>query len=74
VALSLSHEAAPVEELVSTLASEHEISKQVSTQVISWFGRVEGGIWTMDTNAVLREAGLGILRLHKVNDAYSARA
>ena len=66
VSLSLPHTAAPVEELVSTLADEHEISNTVSTQVMSWFGVIKDGKWAMDVDAVLKEIGLGLLRDHKV--------
>jgi len=66
ISLSLSHQAAPIEELVSALADEHEIPRAVSNQVISWFGNVNEGLWTMDIDAVIRELGLGILRHHRV--------
>ncbi|KAH7920068.1 hypothetical protein BV22DRAFT_1040301 [Leucogyrophana mollusca] len=65
VSLGLSHQAAPVEELVSTLADEHEIPRQVTEQVVAWFGDVNEGLWSMDANAVTTEIGLGILRHHK---------
>jgi sister chromatid cohesion protein DCC1 len=64
--LSLSHHAAPVEELTSALADEHEIPRQISTQVMSWFGDVREGKWKMDVDDVVKEVGLGILRNHKV--------
>jgi sister chromatid cohesion protein DCC1 len=66
VSLSLPHHAAPVEELVSTLADEHEISRTVSTQVMSWFGVIKDDKWTIETSAVLKEIGLELLRSHKV--------
>jgi sister chromatid cohesion protein DCC1 len=66
VALSLSHDAASVEELTSTLADEHEIPRQISTQVMSWFGHLHDGKWKMDVDGVMREIGLGILRQYKV--------
>lgn len=65
VSQSLSHEAAPVTELVSSLADE-QISSQVAAQVVAWFGAVEDGRWKMDVDGVMREVGLGILRHHKV--------
>lgn len=66
ISLSLSHQAAPIEELVSALADEHEIPRAVSNQVISWFGYVNEGLWKMDVDAVIRELAVGILRHHKV--------
>ena len=68
VSLSLPHQAAAVEELVSALADEHEIPREVTGQVISWFGTVKEGLWEMDANAVVAELGLGILRHYKVGD------
>jgi sister chromatid cohesion protein DCC1 len=58
-----------VEELVSTLADEHEISRTVSTQVMSWFGVVKEEKWSMDVNSVLKELGIGLLKNHKVRRA-----
>jgi hypothetical protein len=66
VSLSLPHHAAPKAELVSTISDEHEISKEVCTQVMSWFGEIRGDKWAMDVDAVLTEVGLGILRNYKV--------
>jgi len=66
VSLSLPHQAAAAEELVSAMADEHEIPREVSGQVISWFGFVKEGLWEMDVNAVIAEIGLGILRHYKV--------
>lgn len=53
-------------DLENILAEEHEISRQVSSQVILWFGVVENDRWKMDVDAVVKEIGLGILRNHKV--------
>lgn len=66
VSLSLPHRAAAVDELVSAMADEHEIPREVSGQVISWFGPIKEGLWEMDVNAVVAEIGLGILRHYKV--------
>ncbi|KAI6026244.1 hypothetical protein PISMIDRAFT_629149 [Pisolithus microcarpus 441] len=65
VTLSLSCQAAEVEELVSTLADEHEVPREVSAQIISWFGTVKEGLWEIDIRAVVAEIGLEILRHHK---------
>jgi len=65
LSLSLPHSAAPIEELTSALADEHEIPRSVSTQVMSWFGRIYEGKWGMDVDAILKEVGLSILSDHK---------
>lgn len=66
VSLSLSHQAAPVKELASSLEDEHDIKRKVSTQVMSWFGDIDEGMWKMDVNATVKEVGVGILRTFKV--------
>ena len=66
VSLSLSHDAAPVEDLVSALVEAHDVPREVSSQVMGWFGQVDEGTWKMDVKAVVAEIGLGILRHHKV--------
>ena len=66
VSLSLSHQAAPVEDLAAALDDEHEIKREVSRQVMAWFGGVRAGLWTMDVDATVKEVGLGILRAYKV--------
>ena len=66
ISLSLSHDAAPVDDLVSALADEHDVPRDVSNQVMSWFGQVEAGTWKMHVDAVVAEIGLGILRHYKV--------
>jgi len=70
ISLSLSHEAAPVDDLVSALADDHDIPRDVSNQVMSWFGQVEEGTWKMDVNAAVAEIGLGILRHYKVPSSH----
>lgn len=66
ISLRLSHEATPVDDLVSALADDHDVPRDVSNQVMSWFGQVEEGTWKMDVNAVVAEIGSGILRHYKV--------
>ncbi|KAG6378176.1 sister chromatid cohesion protein Dcc1 [Boletus reticuloceps] len=66
ISLSLVHDAAPVDDLVSALADDHDISRGVSIQVMSWFGRIEENTWKMDVNAVVAEIGLGIIRHYKL--------
>lgn len=66
VSSSLSHKSAPVEEVISALADEHEVPRQVSTQIMVWFGEIHEGKWRMNADGVVKEIGLGILRNHKV--------
>ncbi|KAF7971813.1 hypothetical protein HWV62_19903 [Athelia sp. TMB] len=47
ITLGLSYKSAPAGELVDALADEHEISRQVSEQVIGWFGVITHGRWKM---------------------------
>ncbi|OCH89001.1 hypothetical protein OBBRIDRAFT_779081 [Obba rivulosa] len=65
VSLSLPHTAAPVDRLVDTLAQAYDIQRDVSTQVMSWFGTILSDSWDMDVDAVVKEVGLGLLRPHK---------
>ena len=72
VSLSMQHTAASVEALSTSLAEDHEVSRAVSTQIMSWFGEIQDGKWKMDVNAIVREVGLGILRNHRVLFFYSS--
>ena len=68
VSLSLSHDAASVIELSQTLEREHEVKREVTLQVMRWFGVVdtENESWSVDVEKVVRQVGLGVLRQHKV--------
>ncbi|KAL5528520.1 DCC1 [Sanghuangporus sanghuang] len=65
VSLSRSTDGAPVLDIIETIQSDHEISPDVSRQVMSWFGRIDSSLstetWTMDVDAVVRQIGIGIL-------------
>ncbi|PPQ94004.1 hypothetical protein CVT25_009852 [Psilocybe cyanescens] len=65
VSLSMKHASVSVEDLSSALADDHEVSRAVSTQVMSWFGEIKDGRWKMDVEGVVKELGLGILRKHR---------
>ncbi|KAI0682980.1 sister chromatid cohesion protein Dcc1 [Cytidiella melzeri] len=66
VSLSLSYENAPAHDLVTALEEEHEINRDVTRQVMQWFGEVTGeGCWKMDVAATVKEVGIGILRAHR---------
>ncbi|KAE9410644.1 hypothetical protein BT96DRAFT_1012143 [Gymnopus androsaceus JB14] len=66
-ALSLNHESVPIEKLCTALADEHDVPRTVSAQVMGWFGDINEleGRWTLNVDAVVREAGLGILKESK---------
>ena len=68
VSLSQPHNAASVLELSRSLEFEHEVRREVTLQVMRWFGRVDdaGERWEMDVEKVVRQVGLGILRHYKV--------
>lgn len=68
VSLSQPHDAASVLELSQSLQYEHEVRREVTLQVMRWFGQVDGADerWEMDVEKVVRQVGLGILRQHKV--------
>ncbi|KAF9076722.1 sister chromatid cohesion protein Dcc1 [Rhodocollybia butyracea] len=66
-ALSLNHASVPVEKLSTALVDDHDVPRIVSVQVMSWFGDIGDidGRWKMDVDAVVKEAGLGILKESK---------
>lgn len=68
VSLALPHDDVPLDDLISSLAEDHEVSRAVSTQLMAWFGNVSesGGKWKMDVGAVMKEIGIGLLRRHRV--------
>ncbi|GBE81571.1 hypothetical protein SCP_0313000 [Sparassis crispa] len=65
VSLSLPHDAASAEELSAALEDRHEIKREVTMQVMAWFGDVTDKKWKMDVAAVVKEVGLGVLRAFK---------
>jgi hypothetical protein len=68
VSLSQPHNAASVLELSRSLEFEHEVRREVTLQVMRWFGQVDDADerWKMDVEKVVRQVGLGILRQYKV--------
>ena len=68
VSLSQPHNAASVLELSRSLVFEHEVRREVTLQVMRWFGQVDvtDEWWKMDVEKVVRQVGLGILRQYKV--------
>jgi len=67
VSLSQPHDAAPILDLSRSLEYEHEVRREVTLQVMRWFGEVDaaGEVWKMDIEKVVRQVGLGILRQRK---------
>ncbi|KAL5523641.1 hypothetical protein ACEPAG_7814 [Sanghuangporus baumii] len=69
VSLSRSSDDAPILNIVETIQSDHEISSDVSRQVMSWFGRIDSSMnaetWIMDVDAVVRQIGIGILSSYR---------
>ncbi|KAF6762288.1 sister chromatid cohesion protein Dcc1 [Ephemerocybe angulata] len=56
-------------ELTAERPRDHGISRVVSSQVLAWFGEIQGGgKWKMNEDEVIKELGLGILREHKNDD------
>lgn len=55
-----------MEELGTALEDQYDIRRDISRQVMAWFGAIVGGEWSMDRIAVVREIGLGILRPYRV--------
>ncbi len=72
VSLSQPHEAASVQELSQPLEHEHEVKREVTLQVMGWFGEVdaENELWNVDVEKVVRQVGLGVLRQHKVGGVH----
>lgn len=69
VSSSLSHASVSVDELCSALEDSYDIRRDISGQVMAWFGDIVAGEWSMDKTAIVREVGLGILRPYKVRIA-----
>ena len=71
VSLSQPLDAASVRVLSQSLEREHEVKREVTLQVMRWFGEVdaENESWNVDIDKVVRQVGLGILRQHKVGSA-----
>jgi hypothetical protein len=64
VSLSLPHNAASVLKLFRSLESEHEVRREVTSQVMGRFGQVDDADERrkMDVEKVVRQVGLGVLR------------
>lgn len=71
VSQSLPYTDAPLMPLIHALEDDHEVPRDITRQVMCWFGRIDegqlGSTWEMDADAVVREIGLGIMRAHRVS-------
>ncbi|KAI0790829.1 sister chromatid cohesion protein Dcc1 [Abortiporus biennis] len=67
VQFSFPHDAASVADLTTAIEEGQDIRRQVTTQVMEWFGDIskEGGKWKMDVEGIVKEVGIGILRSYK---------
>lgn len=65
VAQSMSPDAALVDELVLSL-EENDVSREVTTQILPWFGVVDGNKWSVNVTSVAQEIGLSILQTYQV--------
>lgn len=66
ISQSMKHDATPIEDLLTTLADDHDVPRAVSEQIITWFGDTKDGKWRMDILAIVKEIGHGILRNYRV--------
>ena len=70
VSLGLHHDSnnVPLDDIVSSLADEHEVPRTVSLQLLAWFGELDesGSKWKMNIKDILKEVGIGLLRYHRV--------
>ncbi len=74
VSLNAPKDAIPVVDVLETLQSDHDISRDVMLQIMAWFGELgdapslisQASTWKMDIHAVVRQIGLGILSRHQV--------
>lgn len=73
VSLNAPKDAIPVVDVLETLQSDHDISRDVMLQIMAWFGELgdapslisQASTWKMDIHAVVRQIGLGILSRHQ---------
>ncbi|EJD52739.1 hypothetical protein AURDEDRAFT_158470 [Auricularia subglabra TFB-10046 SS5] len=61
VAQSMSADAALVDELILSL-EEHDIPRDVASQILPWFGTVSENHWAANLESIAREIGLSILQ------------
>ena len=68
VSLGLRYDNVPLDDIVSSLADEHQVPRTVTLQLLAWFGELDesGGKWKMSTESILKEVGIGLLRHHRV--------
>ncbi|KZW00287.1 hypothetical protein EXIGLDRAFT_667661 [Exidia glandulosa HHB12029] len=64
VAQKMSPDAALIDELVLAL-QEHDVPREVTTQILPWFGTVEGNKWKVNVAIVAQEIGVSILQTYQ---------
>lgn len=74
VASSLPLDAAPVADITETLESDHDISSEVTQQVMSWFGKITRSsstetVWDTNVENIVRQLGIGLLSGYRVRFA-----
>lgn len=72
VSLSVPATSVPVLDVAENLENDHEIKKDITSQVMSWFGEFSDPVinadtvWKMDAPVVIKQIGLGTLANYKV--------
>lgn len=74
VASSLPLDAASVADITETLESDHDISSEVTQQVMSWFGKITRSsstetVWDANVENIVRQLGIGLLSGYRVRFA-----
>lgn len=67
VSYGLPRKEIPVTRLLEILEQDHEVPAAVSTQVMQWFGSLDGETWSMDSPQAVRQVGIGLLKPHAVS-------
>lgn len=70
ISYALPRENTPASKLIDALYGDHEVSPDVSRQVLRWFGNFNEDSWTMDATKAVRQTGLGILKQKSVSNDY----
>lgn len=70
VSLKSSLDSTSALDLAEILQRDHEVAQDVTFQVMSWFGELFGlrteRLWSVDTDSIVKQLGIGLLSLHRV--------
>lgn len=74
VLLNASTDASPASDIADALQYDHEVPREVSLQVMSWFGQLtqtadcasQPLLWRVDVDNVVRQLGIGVLSTYRV--------